>query len=28
MEEFDVDLGPQEATLYEYAMRKAEEDRD
>jgi uncharacterized protein (DUF885 family) len=28
MEEFGVDLGPQEETLYEYAMRKAEEDRD
>jgi uncharacterized protein (DUF885 family) len=27
MEEFGVDLGPQEETLYEYAMRKAEEDR-
>jgi hypothetical protein len=28
MNEFGVDLGPQEETLYEYAMRKAEEDRD
>jgi len=28
MEEFGVDLGPQRETLYEYAMRKAEEDRD
>jgi len=28
MEEFGVDLGPQEETLYEYAMRKAEEDCD
>jgi uncharacterized protein (DUF885 family) len=26
MEEFGVDLGPQEETLYEYAMRKAEKD--
>jgi uncharacterized protein (DUF885 family) len=28
MGEFGVDLGPQGETLYEYAMRKAEEDRD
>jgi uncharacterized protein (DUF885 family) len=28
MEVFGVDLGPQEETLYEYAMRKAEEDLD
>jgi len=27
-EGFGVDLGPQEDALYEYAMRKAEEDCD